>query len=381
MLQNDYGGPNELEKILALRPKGIRKIWEKLPGRSVLKDKLSGALWGRMIGCILGAPVELKSISEMQDWCRRIGKNFPPTDFWEDVQEPQKKNFYGAYRYEYIKDNMHFVPVDDDIIYTQLALLIMEENGTDFSVGDVGKAWLKYLPFACTAEEVALNNLKKGISPEKTAEIDNPYTDLIGAAIRSDGFAYAAPGWPEKASCMAYNDAFLSHRGDGIYAEMFLAAAQSAAFAVGDPIDALYIGLTEIPENCRLYKDIEWALDLAKNVKDCNDARSLVDERFYGKDPVYANSNLCLIVFGIFLSGGDIVKGLSQIVAMGMDNDCTAASAGSILGAVLGKKNIPEYLYKRFNDTVDTYLISVPKFNVDDMAERFLKLAEKIYND
>lgn len=66
---------------------------------------------------------------------------------------------------------------------------------------------------------------------------------------------------------------------------------------------------------------------------------------------------------------------------MGLDNDCTAASAGSILGAVLGKKNIPEYLYSRFNNTVDTYLINMPKFNVDDMTERFLKLVGEIYDN
>ena len=28
----------------------------------------------------------------------------------------------------------------------------------------------------------------------------------------SDGWAYIAPGYPEKAAQMAYNDAFLSHR-------------------------------------------------------------------------------------------------------------------------------------------------------------------------
>lgn len=317
MLQNDYDEPNELNEILALREKGIRKIWQRTPEKEFLKDKICGALWGRMIGCILGSPVELESISQMQDWCRQIGKEFPPVDFWEDVKEAEKKNFYGAYRYEYIKNNMNFVPVDDDIIYTQLALLIMEEYGTDFSTADVGMAWLKYLPFACTAEEVALNNLKKGISPEKAAEIDNPYTDLIGAAIRSDGFAYASPGWPEKAARMAYYDAYLSHRGNGIYAEMFLAAAQSAAFALDNPIDALYVGLTEIPKKCRLYEDIKWALNLGENVKDYKDARRLVDERFCGKDPVYANSNLCLVVFGIFLSKGDIVRGFHKLLQWG----------------------------------------------------------------
>ena len=46
---------------------------------------------------------------------------------------------------------MHGVPVDDDIAYTQLGLLILEECGRNFSTADVGRMWLKYLPMACTA--------------------------------------------------------------------------------------------------------------------------------------------------------------------------------------------------------------------------------------
>ena len=51
---------------------------------------------------------------------------------------------------------MDGVPSDDDLNYTQLGLLILEEYGPDFTVEDVGAAWVKYLPFAFTAEGVAL---------------------------------------------------------------------------------------------------------------------------------------------------------------------------------------------------------------------------------
>lgn len=373
--------PNDLSTIRSLRENGARRLWRHLPDETLLKNKVSGALWGRIIGCILGSPVELKSIQDMQDWCRQIGQEFPPVDFWNDVQEPEKKNFYGAYRKEYIKSNMTRVPVDDDIIYTQLALLILERYGTAFTTSDVGEAWENHLPFACTAEEVALNNLKKGLPIDDVGDTDNPYQEWIGAAIRSDGFAYAAPGYPEKAAEMAYHDAYLSHRKNGIYGEMFLAAAQSAAFAVDDPIEAVKIGLTEIPKECALHEDIAWALQVGKSVCGYSEARRLVDERFGDMNPVHTNNNLCLIVFGLFLAQGDIVKGLSEIVAMGLDNDCTAASAGSILGAVLGKDGIPTYLYERFHNTVDTYLMNTEEFHVDDMCDRFIKIARQLYRN
>jgi len=62
-----------------------------------------------------------------------------------------------------------------------------------------------------------------------------------------------------------------------------------------------------------------------------------------------------------------------------MDNDCTAASAGSIIGAIVGKKNIPEYLTKRLNNTCDSYLRGVGKFKIDDMAKRFMAISKQIY--
>lgn len=371
--------PDDLESILELRESGKRKLWKALPDEAVLQDKMNGALIGRMVGCILGSPVELMTTENMRDWCDYLGKSFPPTDFWENVERPYIKNFYGAYRYEYLKQNMKYVPVDDDIVYTQLALLILEKYGPNFTTENVGAAWQEYLPFACTAEEVALNNLKKGIPASQAAVNGNPYRQWIGAAIRSDGFAYAAAGYPEKAARMAYQDAFLSHRRNGIYGEMFLAAAQSAAFAVQDPIEAIQIGLTEIPKDCNLHKDIEWALSVGITVKDYKDARKLVDERFPNMNQVHTNNNLCLIVFGLMIAKGDIVKGLSELVAMGLDNDCTAASAGSILGAVVGKKKIPQYLYERFHNEADTYLKETGKFKIDDMTNRFISITRQIY--
>ena len=55
-------------------------------------------------------------------------------------------------------------------MYTILGLLIVEEFGPDFTTEQVGKAWLKYLPFACTAEKIALGNLKAGVSVQETGE-------------------------------------------------------------------------------------------------------------------------------------------------------------------------------------------------------------------
>ena len=370
--------PDTLSEIRRLRPDGPRKLWNEIPDE-IYKDKLEGALISRLAGCTLGAPVEFHSVEHMKRWAEYTGDAFPPTDYWSRIKFPSDLRYEKSPFQDYTRDGMHKVPVDDDITYTLLGLLIAEEYGIDFTTEDVGKAWLKYLPYACTAEDIALKNLKKGISALHTADVDNPYCQWIGADIRSDPFAYMAPGYPQKAAELAYRDAYLSHRRNGIYGEMFFAAAQSAAFCVDDPIDAIRIGLTEIPADCALAKDVAWALEVGKNVHNYQDARDLVDSRFRNMSAAHTNNNACLTIFGLMLGGTDMTKVISETVAMGMDNDCTAATAGSIVGAIVGKKNISPHWYTPFHNTVDHYLTDVDEMKIDDVVSRFFALAHKIY--
>lgn len=371
--------PDSLSEIHKLRPDGPRKMWQSLPTEEYL-DKLEGAFLSRLAGCTLGAPVEFHSVAHMKNWAAYTGDAFPPTNYWSKIKFPMDLRYEKSPYEDYTRDSMTKVPVDDDITYTLLGLLIAEEYGIDFTTEDVGKAWLKYLPYACTAEDIALKNLKKGISPMETADIDNPYCQWIGADIRSDPFAYMAPAYPEKAAALAYRDAYISHRRNGIYGEMFFAAAQSAAFAVSHPVEALEIGLTEIPKECLLAKDVAWALKVGKNVKNYEDARERVDHRFQNMSHAHTNSNACLTTFGLMIGGTDMTKVISETVAMGMDNDCTAATAGSIVGAIVGKKGLEPHWYLHFNNTVDNYLIGVGEMQIDDIIRRFHALAKKIYH-
>jgi ADP-ribosylglycohydrolase len=331
-----------------------------------------------MAGCILGAVVESWSIDAMEKLAKENGDAFPPTDYWSRVLNPYDFRYIVSKREDYTRGKMNGVPVDDDIVYTLLGLLIAEDFGPDFTLADVGRAWLKYLPMACTAEDVALKNLKKGIPAEKAADIDNPFCQWIGADIRSDPWGYLAPGYPELAAELAWRDAYISHRRNGIFGEMFFSAAISSAFALDDPIEAIKIGLTEIPAECKLAEAVRWAMDEAKNIHDYRSARAAVDERFAGMSHVHTINNACLTIFGLAIGGTDVTKVIGETVAMGMDNDCTAATAGSIVGAIAGRTGIPKQWTKSFNNRVLSYLIDQPKFAIDDLLKRFWTQAVKM---
>ncbi len=380
--------PNDLSTIRSLRPDGPRRMWRQFD-QDVYSERLRGGLTGRLAGCTLGAPVEFWEVDEMSEWAGYVGDEFPPVDYWSAVKSPNTKRYGVSECAKYTSEEMDGVPVDDDITYTLLGLLVMEDYGPDFSIDDVGKAWLEYLPYACTAEHVALNNLKNGVPASQCAEIDNPYVQWIGADIRSDPWGYLAPGLPEKAAELARRDAYISHRRNGIYGEMYFSAVIAAAFGADNSRDALEIGLSEIPERCLLARDIRWALDKSHSIKDYVDARRAVDDYFHassndrtnrrGMHRTHTNLNACLTIFGLAIGGDDFTKVIGHTVAAGYDYYCTAATAGSIIGTIKGFSGIPEHWYRRFNDTIYTYINGHPKFSIDDVINRFAVQAKRMW--
>ncbi|MCF8241375.1 MAG: ADP-ribosylglycohydrolase family protein [Melioribacteraceae bacterium] len=365
--------PNTLEGIKSLRPDS-RQIFNVEISKEEYREKLSAALLGRMIGCTLGAPVEQWSIERMEMLAQKKGQSFPLTDYWKYIPFENEERYGLSKMIEYTKGGMKSVPADDDIVYTLLNLLILEEHGINFTTEDISKAWLKYLPYACTAEEITLNNLQNGISWSEAGNINNPYIEWIGAAIRADSFGYVAPGKPELAAKMAYHDAYLSHRRNGIYGEMLWAAVISAAFIVDDPLMAVEIGLYEIPGTSRLAEAVRWALDNVNQVSDYNQARKLIDVKFPGMSQVHTINNACAVIFGLALGGKNFTAVIGNTVAIGLDNDCTAATAGSVIGAILGKSRIEQHWFENFNNRIVSYLKNENEFLIDNVLNRFEKV-------
>ena len=80
------------------------------------------------------------------------------------------------------------------------------------------------------------------------------------------------------------------------------------------------------------------------------------------------------------IGGTDVTKVLASTVAMGMDNDCSTATAGSIVGAVVGKQNVPLHWYRNFNNTIHTYIKDHRYFQIDDVVARYARQAEAAFS-
>ena len=367
-LSADANEPDDYDAIVALSMGGNTKQ----PVKN-LTSRIKGALLGRFAGCTLGIPVENRSVEDMQKKAAYEGSEFPPADYWKTVGEPWRTH-YGETWHTAQRDEMCGCPRDDDITYTLLSLLIMEKYGKAFTTDDVGTFWKEYLPMACTAEEMALDNLRKGIPACEAAVHNNPYSNLIGALIRADGFGYANAGDPHAAAKAAYRDAYLTHRRDGVYGEMLFAAAIAAAFTCDDGVEAVRTGMKEIPQTSKLYEAMQWTLSVLPVIDDIYTGRRLVDEKFPGMHCVHTINNACLILIALHLGQNNVGKTISYAVGLGLDNDCTAATSGSIAGAIAGEENISAHWSAPFHDTVRTYIKDYPEFSIDDVALRFAAL-------
>ena len=218
-----------------------------MPDAQISLDRIRSAWQGRVSGCILGKPVEVLSFQEGREGVEsylRQGHAWPLRDYVPLVEGTPLRNDASAC----CRGQFSRAEPDDDINYTVLALLMLEEHGENFDTPDVARSWLTLLPAGTTwtAERAAYRTLLDKMDDEfvNGAEpgfdlsecSDNDCNEWIGAQIRADVYGWVCPGRPGLAADLAQKDAALSHRGEGINGARF-DAALGAAIPAADTID------------------------------------------------------------------------------------------------------------------------------------------------
>lgn len=386
-----YKEPDELEKIKELRPGGPRHMSYNLTDLE-LKDKVHGAFLGRICGVILGRPVEGWHQRDIEEYLKGAGcyplDNYMPRS--SIVNGAAKKVPYQCLRStrEYVK----YAEPDDDINYVLLALRLVEKLGINFTMLDVGYNWLDNLEANWTwgPERTAYLNLARytetwpryiDIDGQKLWEVShylNDYCEYIGALIRGDLFGYIAAGLPELAAGLAYRDASFTHVRNGIYGEMFASSMISAAFCTDDITEAIMIGMSEIPANCRLSEAIKNTIYWYDNYKDWYLVYKKIEENYNHYGTGHTINNAAIIVNSLLSCNGDFEKGICYTVMQGQDTDCTAATVGSVLGALHGAAILPEKFVKPLNDTVMSTIVGESKNKISEVAERIFNIGRMV---
>ena len=209
--------------------------------------KIHGGLLGRFAGMMLGKPLE-GTWPAAQIWrYLELADAYPLRDY-VPLLEPFPDGFplpTWSRWHDTTRGNISRVVQDDDVEYTLAALLILQKHGFAFTPANVGQFWLDHFAYGriFTAERVVYRHLVNGVPAETAAALQNPYREWIGAQIRADVYGYVCPGQPRRAAALAYKDAALSHRGNGIYGAMWVAAMIAAAFVLDEPEPSFALGL------------------------------------------------------------------------------------------------------------------------------------------
>ena len=336
------------------------------------RDKVAGCWMGKNIGGVLGAPFEAK-------------RQFNDVSF-------------------YAQDLSMGPPPNDDLDLQIVWLAAVERYGRNVNASILGDYWLNFVIPNWVEYGTGKANLRAGLVPPMSGAVDNDYRNSCGCYIRSEIWACLAPGNPALAAKYAFEDAIVDHADEGMQAEIFCAALQSAAVVESDPYKLIDFALSYVPEDGKFAAAIHAALRAKEEgvsfreavarihnaapgtfgVQGCTyaEAKKVSDAMGFasvGEPGMDAPENVGFLI-AAWLYGNDFGERLTLANSAGEDTDCTCATLGAILGIIGGVDGIPEKWKAPIGDKIVTMCINktwggvwVPQ-TCTELADRVLRV-------
>jgi ADP-ribosylglycohydrolase len=374
-----YQEPERLADILDACPAGSRADPPFDRRGDAAADRVLAGWLGRIAGCNLGKPVEEGTIwtAERIRAYLELAAAYPLRDYIPAL-DPMPEGYQLRECWtETTRGNVHGSARDDDIDYSILAVALLEQHGRGLTAADVAAGWLAYLPYlrVFTAERAVYANLLRGVPVRQAAGVRNPYREWIGALIRVDVFGWVLPGRPRDAAMLAYADATLSHRANGVYAAMWAAALVSCAGLAQSVGEAFEASLGYVPAGSRLEEALLTVQRLYAQGESWQTALEVIQRRYGHYSWVHSVNNCCLIAAGLLWGDDDYATTVGLTVQGGWDTDSNAATAGSVVGTVVGTRNLPDHLIGPLQDTTRSAVFGHDHSAISELARRTTRLA------
>jgi hypothetical protein len=299
--------------------------------KAALLDKIKGGWAGQVIGCTFGGPTEFVFNSTFIPGHQPIPWS-GETIRWCFENQP------GLY---------------DDVYMDLTFVEVLEESGLDAPAAAFAQKFAQAAYPLWHANQMARYNILNGIAPPQSGHwLNNPHADDIDFQIEADFAGLMSPGLVGAAAGLCDRVGHIMNFGDGYYGGLFVAAMYSLAFVESDVHNVVRKALAVVPEGTAFVRTIRAVID-GHQLYPADWQRTWFEvEREWGADKgcpegvfrsfnIDARLNAAWVVLGLLYGDGDFGRTLQVSTRAGDDSDCNPATAGGVLGAILGLDRIP----------------------------------------
>jgi hypothetical protein len=317
--------------VFGARPQDPRPVRLITLTKDVLLDKIKGGWAGQAIGCTYGGPTEFL-------YQGTIIHDYQPIPWSRDSLRWTFENVPGLY---------------DDIYMDLTFVEVLEKEGLDAPAAAFAEKFANAAYPLWHANQMARYNILNGLPPPQSGHwLNNPHADDFDFEIEADFAGLMSPGMPNAAAGICDRVGHIMNFGDGYYGGVYVAAMYSLAFIESDVHRIVEEALRAVPPGSLFARTIQTVIQgHRENPKDWKGTWFGVLKQ-WGEDVgcpegvfrpfnIDARMNSAWVVLGLLYGDGDFGKTIDISARAGDDSDCNPATAGGILGAVLGYGNIP----------------------------------------
>jgi len=351
-------------------PKTTEESGSVTLSKALLKDKIKGAWVAQTIGVTFGSPVEFEYNSTMIQDYQKLA--------WSD----------SALVVEYRER-----PESYDDIYMDLSFMkVIEEKGIDAPSQAFAESFANAEYSLWFANQTARYNILNGLTPPQSGYwLNNPCADDIDFQIEADFAGLMSPGMVNSALRICDRVGHIMNCGDGYYGGAFVASLYSFALIsndVGDLKSIVEKALSVIPAESKFAQCIsdvikwhqedpsDWKYAWYKtNRKWSADIGSPLG--VFSPFNIDAKINAAWVVIGLLYGNGDFTRTYEIATRCGDDADCNPGTAGGVLAALVGYKNIPDF-WKQGIEKVENLPFMGTTISLVDACEMSYRHAEEM---
>ena len=309
-------------------------------------DKIYGCWLGKNIGGTLGTPMEGQ-------------KNPEPLPFeFPKCNEP-----------------------NDDLDLQLVWLDMLNKKGINLTDKDFADCWINNITYPFDEYGICVANIRRGLMPPQTAVFNNYFKDCMGSPIRSEIWGCICAGMPGTAAYYAKCDAQMDHYDEGVYGEILFACMESIAFYEDDIIKITNAALRYLPESSKVKEAVNLTIESWQRKVPLAELKKELVRRFGVENFTHCVVNIAFTIAGMLYADMDFLKSMVTAVNLGWDTDCTGATAGAIIGIIMGYKAIKAQYNVDFDDRILTGWgvtgITAPA-NIEEMTQQTIALNSQL---